>query len=178
MCWQKHLPGASKKEDVCFNPVPVSACGTSFHDIIQNMMVAAQVPRNFTAMCLQADWHNVCEECGADWSIGRFAVILLTDVVYGVFFFFSFPSWSSCCFQVSWKLGIIFHEATDFHVNLFSPDRASGVREALQAEVEPQGEMVRMAKMGSLGCLVLPDCRWVCSLMMEDPHFFPLNLKC
>lgn len=90
MCWQKHLPGASKKEDVWLNPVPVSACGTSFHDIIQNMMVAAQVPRSFTAMCLQADWHNVCEECGADWSIGHFAVILLTDVVYGVFFFFSF----------------------------------------------------------------------------------------
>lgn len=60
---------------------------------------------------------------------------------------------------MSWKLGIIFHEATDFQLNLFSPDRASGVREALQAEVEPPEEMVRMAKMGSLGCLVLPDRR-------------------
>lgn len=114
MCWQKHLPGASKKEDVWLNPVPVSACGTSFHDIIQNMMVAAQVPRSFTAMCLQADWHNVCEECGADWSIGHFAVILLTDVVYGVFFFFSFLLGAHAVSRYLGNLGLYFMKLQTF----------------------------------------------------------------
>lgn len=38
-------------------------------------------------------------------------------------------------------------------------DRASGVKEALQAEVEPRGETGRMAKTVSLGCLVLLDYR-------------------
>lgn len=89
MCWQKCLPGASKKENACLSPVPVSACGTSIHDIIQNMMVAAQVSRSFTSIvsagrltqCVWRMWSRAR-------SMGHFAVILLTDVLCGLFFFF------------------------------------------------------------------------------------------
>lgn len=128
--------------------------------------------------CLQADWHDVCEECGAEAEASVISLSFCSLMTcMGCFSFWFFLPWRSRCFQRSWKFGIVFHEAADFQLNFFSPDRASGVREAFQADVEPQGEMVRMAEMGSPGCLVLPDCRWVCSLMMEDPHFFSLNLK-
>lgn len=67
--------------------VPVSACGISFHDIIQNMTVAAQVLWSFSAIagsltqCVWRMWSR-------DQSIGHFTAIFLADVPYGVFFFF------------------------------------------------------------------------------------------
>lgn len=96
MCWQKHLP-------VGLRPVPVSACGTSFHNIIQNMTAAAQVPPVVSAGRLT---QCVCEEFRAETWVSIISLSFCWRSVWDAFLFLFF-SRGSCSFQVSWKLGII-----------------------------------------------------------------------
>lgn len=116
---------------------------------------------------INVDLHNLSEECRAETEVPvislPFCLLMLWDCVRSVFFF----SQNSCCFP---KLGSYLMKLR-ISVEFIFSDRASGVKEAHRAKAGPQGEMARMAMMVSLGCLVILDYRWVCYIMIVDPHF-------
>lgn len=117
MCWPKHLPGASIKEDVCWSPVPVSACGTSFHDIIQNMTEAAQVSWSFTSIVSAGRLTQLCEECGAETEVSVISLsfcLLMFCMGRFSFSFFSFFFRAHAVSRCLGNLGLYFMKLQTF----------------------------------------------------------------